>query len=788
MKSTALPMPSKIGAKSTVPIYKILFAKKSVFFFCSVLLAALSFFSARCTVLTYCSPFALALASAVPSAFLPAAVIGGAAGYLSAGYEIVPARYLAALILIVILKRLFSEKTAKSPLFCGIVALLSCAVTGTVTSLLLDEVQVTLIAYTAESFLAGASAVFWAASVNVLKRMKSLSALRESDTACVLISVFLIILSLSYIRIYRFSLAGILACLTILISAYYGKMGAGALAGIGGGVALGFGNADALSFAGLSVGGLFAGLGAAHSKLLSAVALEAGIAVPLLFGMEQSVDYTPFLEAGIAAVIFLLLPKRALNKFRFLNAQSYSISSSSVKSHAVSRLRYAADALEDVSTGVYDIKEKTITAFPAKKTSIYMNTMRKTCEKCGLKYYCWEKEKDYTVSIFKKIEKQLEAGEDLTADTLPNGFGEVCIRNKVLIKNFTLEHTAFMANRLAAQRADSMREVMSVQFDALAQMLTDLSEDIEQKEIMDAEKTDSLLDLLEYCAADYLNAAVFCDSNFHLAVHIRVPMRQKVLEKRAFLLDLESICARRFAPPQITAYDNTVKLSYYEQTAFTCEFGAAQISAHHNAYCGDAYELLTDYRGKSAAVLADGMGSGFSAHLNASLSARIMAKLISSGFSVGAAIKTVNAALMVKDSDESFSSLDFVSVDLFSGKADFYKAGATYSLVLKKGKVAQVELCSMPVGILEQADFSHSSLSLSAGDILVLVSDGATQGNSEWIKALLLSGEFESAQALAGAIAKTAAEKTGGTHEDDISVLTVFLKQADAASAAANKQ
>ena len=205
------------------------------------------------------------------------------------------------------------------------------------------------------------------------------------------------------------------------------------------------------------------------------------------------------------------------------------------------------------------MREKDAQARLPKKTSIYINTMHKTCEKCGLKYYCWEREKEYTVSIFKKIEKMLEAEQELTPETLPNNFGKTCIRNKVLVKNFTLEHTAYIASKTAARQAQSIREVMDVQFDALAQLLYDLSEDIEQKEMMDADLTDSLLDLLEYCGVEFTSAVVLSDKNFRIKVNIKLPYRQDVTEKEAFLEDLYTICARRFEPANITAYDTGCK-------------------------------------------------------------------------------------------------------------------------------------------------------------------------------------------------------------------------------------
>ena len=777
MKTTVLPRPAQKQKKNAVPVFKVLFAKRSIFIFTSLLLAGLGFLSARCTVLTYCSPFALALCCAVPSELMPAAVIGAAAGHLTAGYETVPVRYLAALIFAVILKRIFSRKISSHPLFCGTVSLVCSAATGIVTALMLDEVEATLIPYVAESFIAAASTVFWAGSVNHIKKMKGLERLSDNEKACLLISVLLVILSLSYIKIYDFSLAKILAYFVIILSSYYGKTGAGSLAGIGAGTALGLGNEDTFTFASLSLAGLFSGLGASHSRLLSIVALEAGTALPILFGMNESLSYIPFAEAGIAGIVFLLIPKSVLNRYLFLSPESHSLSGSSVKSYTVSRLRFASDALSDVSTSVYEIGNKIKQLSPNKKTAIYINTMNKCCEKCGLKYYCWEREKEYTVSIFKKIEKMLESDIELTAENLPNNFGSVCIRNKALIKAFTLEHTSYKANKLAGEKAEQMRGVMSVQFDALSQLLFDMSEELEMKQFPENEMTDALIELLEYLEADYLSADVSTDSDFRVCVNIRVPYRQETLEKEEFIKDIENICRKNFAPVKITDYEDSFKLGYYEQSAFECETGFCQLSAENNRYCGDAFEFINDFSGNTGVVLADGMGRGLGANINASLSSRIVSKLLSSGFSPASAIKIANAALIVKDNDESFSSLDMVIIDSFNAKADFYKAGATCSFVKRKNKINRIELSSMPIGILDNADFSHTSLSLCDGDKILILSDGATQGDSDWINEVLLDNSYRTPGELAKAVCQTASKKQYGIHEDDISAIAAFIKK-----------
>ena len=414
----------------------------------------------------------------------------------------------------------------------------------------------------------------------------------------------------------------------------------------------------------------------------------------------------------------------------------------------------------------------------SEKTAVYLNTIGKTCTDCGLKYYCWERRKAHSVSVFKQIEKMLENGAALSPQTLPNQFGTECIQSERLIKNFIIEHNVYTANRLAKQRADALRTAVRVQFGALSELLFDLSEELEDTLFEQKEQSDLLEELLTYCQAEYSHADVFSTAQYRTVVIIKVPFRQEVLEKDAFLKDLESICRRGFCAPVITPYAGSFKLAYFEKPLYTIETGEFQIPADGNRACGDVMESFRDFRGNSGIVLADGMGKGIDANINASIGAGMMAKLLASGFSPAAAIKVVNAVLMLKDNDESFSSLDVLLFDGYEAKACFYKAGATTTFIKRKHKITRLELSCLPVGILENADFARRSLTLEAGDVILMVSDGVTQGNCEWVDKLLIAEQYQTPLSLAKAVCESAAKAQGNAHEDDISAAAMFVRRA----------
>ena len=72
-------------------------------------------------------------------------------------------------------------------------------------------------------------------------------------------------------------------------------------------------------------------------------------------------------------------------------------------------------------------------------------------------------------------------------------------------------------------------------------------------------------------------------------------------------------------------------------------------------------------------------------------------------------------------------------MDLFSGKVEFFKAGAAVSYVVRKGKLHRVDLSSLPAGILTEISFAKESYQLEAGDRLLMISDGVlAEGTPGW--------------------------------------------------------
>ena len=101
------------------------------------------------------------------------------------------------------------------------------------------------------------------------------------------------------------------------------------------------------------------------------------------------------------------------------------------------------------------------------------------------------------------------------------------------------------------------------------------------------------------------------------------------------------------------------------------------------------------------------------------------------------------------------------------------------SLLRSGGRVSRIERSSLPVGILRDVAFERSADTLVDGDILLLLSDGATTAGIGWAEEMLrdFDPKTTSLGKLCESMADTARKKQQGEREDDITVMALLVKR-----------
>ncbi len=146
---------------------------------------------------------------------------------------------------------------------------------------------------------------------------------------------------------------------------------------------------------------------------------------------------------------------------------------------------------------------------------------------------------------------------------------------------------------------------------------------------------------------------------------------------------------------------------------------------------------------------------------------------MTAGFAAGEAARLVNVALSLKGDSDNGATLDAITVNLYTGKANIFKAGAVASFLVRQGVVTVLEGESLPIGILGNVTGRASNMQMEQGDTVVLVSDGALESGRDRICAMLAAAGNVPPKTIAQRIAKDAHARA--KHPDDITVICMYL-------------
>jgi stage II sporulation protein E len=141
------------------------------------------------------------------------------------------------------------------------------------------------------------------------------------------------------------------------------------------------------------------------------------------------------------------------------------------------------------------------------------------------------------------------------------------------------------------------------------------------------------------------------------------------------------------------------------------------------------------------------------------------------------ALQTVNSALILRSQGERFATFDLVSVDLFTGDAEFIKVGASTTYVKRGGNISTVKSSTLPLGVVKGLEMPVEKKKLRAGDLIIMVTDGvldASENSGEddsWLVEFLAQTKTEEPKKLAQEILRKAKEKAKNQYQDDMTVL-----------------
>lgn len=403
-----------------------------------------------------------------------------------------------------------------------------------------------------------------------------------------------------------------------------------------------------------------------------------------------------------------------------------------------------------------------------------------TCDGCAV---CWEQKEN---GLSEKIRNMLKAVVEHSPkeEILVQNYMEECPQYSGMVEEAIWAFSRMELNEAWYRRLQENRKAIAGQLDAMSDLMQGWSKG---RRCLDGE---SRL-LLARIGFEVRERGLVADQiHIYEDEHHRKSITALVASKwgggipsRNYIRALEKACGlslRLEKEARSIFTKEPVAVTVYEDTQFYAMSGVAGRTKDTETVSGDNFSLFTLENGHYHICLSDGMGSGPAASKESDLVVDLMEKFMEAGFSCETAIRMMNSAMVMQGEDNSFSTMDFASVDLYTGELELTKIGAAASFVKSKGETSCMRCTSLPAGADIGQVVEPVKRTLKNGDFLVMVTDGVLEylhvkNPEEKLSDMISDINTDNAGVLAKSLMERVLLFTGGHAMDDMTILVTGI-------------
>ncbi len=432
------------------------------------------------------------------------------------------------------------------------------------------------------------------------------------------------------------------------------------------------------------------------------------------------------------------------------------------------RLERSADAFCELSRTLRIISDRRLNMYRRDAGDIFDEICSRVCQGCSSWSKCWSGDLRATCRNMLILLDMMETKGICTISTLPTRFREHCLRAEMFVTEFNHVYELYKKDQLFRSESKFARDLTAEQYESFAMIAAELSQEVENGFTFLEDVEERVISGLDEHNIPVGDVSVIENGSGTVEVYLSPAIGARTGAIPQILSDILSL-------PM--AFDRSEKgvRRYIQKPRLTADWGISGVCRRNSSISGDCAFCFTSEDSHFYALICDGMGSGPSALKESRMSATLIRRFIEAGVSAKIAVKLANSALALKFDRESFSTIDLFSIDLTTGQADIYKAGAAETIIRRGGDVQTVYSQSMPAGVMSDAAAKPTRTLFSDGDVILMMSDGLSDGGvpKDWLKNQLRSSA--DASVMAKRITDGALKKKGGEADDDMSVIVIRI-------------
>jgi stage II sporulation protein E len=362
--------------------------------------------------------------------------------------------------------------------------------------------------------------------------------------------------------------------------------------------------------------------------------------------------------------------------------------------------------------------------------------------------------------------------------------GQYCKKSRDMVEEAVWVFQRVNLNRAWYKRLLENRQVIAEQLDAMAYIMQDCAR---EEKILDREERNRLAEI-RYRAKEHgilideIHLIQTLDGHLRLETVLK-SRRGGCISVKTFVNAAGTVLQHTMRPDseaKTFISREPARFVLYEDTRFRNVQGIARMKKDGAQISGDNFSFLERDCGELLLGLSDGMGSGSTACKESEMVLDLVERFLTAGFSIETAIRMMNSAMVMKGEDDLYSTVDLCRINLYDGKACFYKIGAAAAFIKRGGEAECIRSASLPVGAEAQVDIESCERTLENGDFVVMVTDGVLEylhvpKPEETMGEIIESIQTNNPGILAKRIMERVMLFTGGKVQDDMTVLAACI-------------
>ena len=580
---------------------------------------------------------------------------------------------------------------------------------------------------------------------------------------------------------YTFSLVESVAYLLIVVVAYKYGAGAGAVTGAACGIVLGIQSQNVIILGIFCLVGIGTGMFRELGKIVSGFVFVLLNIVLCNFIYPDLIQGVQIRALVSASLVFFLIPRSLIQKVDLYTLEpERKKKEQNLQDVTMSKLREFSDSFVKLSKSFYSLAKVRQSFERNEVDDIFAGLSAGLCKDCKNCSKCWEKNYYHTQQTAGAVLEAAKVQGYVQASDFPKTFQDRCIHFNQFVNETNRGIAVAAINMNWSNRMAESRVAIAGQLSEVASIIDDFSKSLNETVEVRDENEDIIKKILKAYQLDVKKVSVIEKRNNRKQLYLSMRTRKgRCVTTREAADLLSKACGRKMIPSAESKniigkeYD---KISFVEDTKFQTITGMARTSKDGEIVSGDTFSFMHLDSGETVMILSDGMGTGERASEESELVIDLLEEFLEAGFTEKSAIKLINSILVVNSDDQTVSTLDISSINLFTGVCNFIKIGASTTFIKRNGWIETIQSTNLPVGMFNEIDIEGSEKKLYDGDYVIMVSDGMLDfvsevDKEEVFKNILEEIDVTNPQEMADTILERILEKEEHGVRDDMTVL-----------------